>query len=205
MRQALSSPSLDEIRKRSQLLVIDDHAFAYESLFKRDEYHITRWATVKNLSQLTDHHFDLILLDLHGVALKESPDQQGLGLLKHIKDASPAQLVVAYTAVAWSASFHEFFGLADAVLEKGDEYVTFKATVDRLLQRKYSEGYFISRMNATLGDDAANAPLAVKKALRSIRSGNTASLSRYLRSRVKDEVTVDRALAVIGIAISVLA
>jgi hypothetical protein len=153
---------------------------------------------------LTDRHFDLILLDLHGVGLKESPEMQGLGILKHIKEQSPAQLVVAYTAQPWSASFHEFFHLADAVLEKDDEYLAFKGAVDSLLVRSFTPGYFISRMNSALGDDAASVPRAVRKALRALRTGNSAPLERYLRAHLRKEATIDRVLAVIGIGISVL-
>lgn len=203
-RPAASQPSLEEVRKRARLLVIDDHEVPFLDLFERDGYHIERWIKIENISQLTDSHFDVILLDLHGVGLRESPTLQGLGVLEHIKQRSPTQLVVAYSAQSWSPTFRDFFAMADAVLDKGDEYLKFKETVDSLVLRRYSAGFFISTMNSVLGDAAAQVPRAVPRALSAIRSGSTERLRRYLVKRISDEVTVDRAIGVIGIAITLL-
>lgn len=195
---------LEDVRKKASLLVIDDHAVAFQKLFTEHGYHIQRWNKIEDLSQLTDGHFDLILLDLHGVGLKESPQLQGLGILRHIKHSNPAQLVIAYSAQSWSPSMNEFFSLADAVLDKADEYVNFKETVDTLLMRRYSPGYFISRMNEILGDQAISVPKAVPKATKSLRTGSTESLGSYLTKRIQEEVTIDRVLQVIHIGVTLL-
>lgn len=203
-RTSPPTPTLEQVRKRASLLVIDDFDFAYESLFERDGYHIQRWAEVVNLSQLTDSNFDVILLDLHGVGLRESPEMQGLGILRSVKDVNPTQLVVAYTSQQWGAKSQAFFALADAVLEKDDEYVDFKAQVDELLMRRYTAGYFINRMNEVLGDQAIHAPKAISRATAAINRGSTTKLKEYLTSRLIDQITVDRVIAIIGIAITVL-
>lgn len=194
----------EEIRKRATLLVIDDSEFGYQELFERDQYHIQRWPEVQTLSQLTDSNFDLILLDLHGVGLREDPQLQGLGILRSIKDRNPTQLVVAYTSHEWGARAQEFFALADAVLEKDDPYVTFKRAVDDLLSRRYTPGYFIGRINQVLGDQAILVPEAVAQATKAIQRRTTTAIRSYLGSRITDQLTVDRVIAIIGIAISIL-
>lgn len=178
--------------------------FPPERLFKRDGYHIQRWPKIENLSQLTDNHFDLILLDLHGVGLAESPQRAGLGILQHIKQRSPTQLVIAYSAQPWKISSRDFFALADSVLDKGADYVNFKEEVDSLLLRRHSVGYFINKMNQELGDSAANAPKAVPKALRAVRTGSTASLRSYLEAKVNEPQTVDRVIAIVSLAAQVV-
>jgi CheY-like chemotaxis protein len=203
--EATSAPSLEEVRKKANILVIDDQTFPPERLFRRDGYHIKRWPKIENLSQLTDNFFDLVLLDLHGVGLAESPQRGGLGILQHIKQRSPTQLVIAYSAQPWNISNRDYFALADAVLDKGVDYVDFKEKVDELLLRRYSVGYFINKMNQELGDAAANAPKAVPKALRAIRTGSTQRLRRYLEKTLQEPATVDRVIAIIGIAASLLA
>jgi hypothetical protein len=70
-----SALSIEQVRKQARVLVIDDHVFPAEKTFTRDGYHFERWAYVKNLSQLTDGHYQLILLDVQGVGLAESPDK----------------------------------------------------------------------------------------------------------------------------------
>ena len=199
---SLEQPTLEEVRKKASILVIDDHEFAYQSLFERDQYHIQRWPDVVNLSQLTDSSFDVILLDLHGVGLKESPEMQGLGILRSIKDTNPTQLVVAYTSQEWGAKAQNFFILADAVLAKDDDYVAFKAKVDEMLLRRFTPGYFIARMNETLGAQAIRVPKAVAIATSAIQHQSTEKLNSYLVKNITDQITIDRVLAIIGIALS---
>ena len=195
--------TLEEIRKRARLLVIDDHQFPFQKLFERDGYSIDRWNKIENISQLTDNGFDVILLDLHGVGLRESPHLQGLGVLEHVKARSPLQLVVAYSAQDWSPGYSEFFGLADAVLAKDSPYLDFKEKVDSLLVSRYSPGFYIERMNSILADQAAQVPKAVKYANKALKSGSSDSFRDYLAGRVLDEVTIDRVLQVIGIGIAI--
>jgi hypothetical protein len=200
----LVPPSLEQIRKRAQIIVIDDQAFPYVQPFKRDGYHITKWGTVQSLSQLTDGHFDLILLDLHGVGLKDSPTHQGLGILKAIKDVNPAQVVIAYSGVSWTVDYRDFFAMADGVLNKSADYVDFKAEVDRMLTRRASLAFFVARVNETLGDDAVRVPKVVPKVMRAIRRGRPDIARKYLVKHVQDEVTVDRVIAIVSLGITVL-
>jgi len=204
-RRRSSPPSLtlEEVRKKARLLVIDDHVFPYTRLFERDGYHIERWPKIVNMSQLTDGHFDLILLDLHGVALSDSPEMQGLGVLQHVKSRNPTQLIVAYSAQDWSASYRDFFALADAVFRKDDEYLTFKGQVDELLLRRYTKGFFVSKMNEALGDNAVFVPKAVELALRTMTTGSDQRIKSYLSERITDQLTIDRVLAIIGIAVAI--
>jgi hypothetical protein len=61
-----AEPDIEALRKRAKILVIDDHELPAQQLFERDGYHFERWPEIKNLSQLTDGHYDVILLDLNG-------------------------------------------------------------------------------------------------------------------------------------------
>jgi CheY-like chemotaxis protein len=194
-------PTLEEVRKNAHILVIDDQVFPAQSTFTRDGYHIERWSTIKNLSQLTDDHYDLILLDLHGVGLRESPDSQGIGILEHIKSTNPTQIVIAYSAQPWSVATGTRLAPADAVLDKGMDYIQFKSQVDELLLRRRSPGYFISVMNAELGDSAADAPMSVQKALAAMGGGRVDGLRRYLEGNLTDPKKIDRVVTIISIGV----
>jgi len=178
--------------------VIDDQAFPHIVLFKKDGYTVQQWKDVEDLASLENGDFDLILLDLLGVGRKHSSDE-GLGILKHIRDRSPAQIVVAYSNADIPLSSQPFFRDADAVLHKTRaDYVEFKRTVDDLLDRRFSLGFYLDRIGATLGDAAPQAPKARKKARQAILTANTESLQRYLMRRIDDELTVDRVIALAG-------
>jgi hypothetical protein len=196
--------TIEQVRKQARILVVDDHVFPAERTFTRDGYHVERWAVIKNLSQLTDGHYQLILLDVQGVGLAESPRTQGLGILEHIKKTNPAQAVILYSSDTYNVSSSKYIILADAFLDKSSSYVEYKDEVDRLLLAQATPGYFISRMNQQLGASAAKVPKAVKYASASFRSGNTARLDRYLKSRLPDSGQIDVALRVVSVGISII-
>lgn len=200
-----AAPDIETVRKKARVLVIDDHAFPAQGRFTRDGYHFERWPSIKNLSQLTDGHWDIILLDIQGVGLKESPNLQGLGILRHVKKSNPAQAVIVYSAQKQLVSTSEYLVLADAVFDKGQDYVDYKEKIDELLMRHASPGYFIAAMNRELGELAAQAPQAVPKALRAFRTGRTDKLAEYLSKTIADRDKVDTAVNVVVVGIKVLA
>lgn len=194
-------PSIETVRKAARVLVIDDHVFPALATFERDGYHFERWASIKNLSQLTDDHYQLILLDINGVGLKESPDLQGLGILQHIKVTNPAQPVIIYSSKPQAITSTEYLQLADAVLDKGMSYVGYKEVVDDLLLRRATPGYFVAAMNRALAEDAVVAPKAVSKAVKSFREGRPDALANYLRKSLTDPKKVDKIVTIIGVGI----
>jgi CheY-like chemotaxis protein len=197
--------SIEQVRKQARVLVIDDHVFPAERTFSRDGYHFERWSSVKNLSQLTDGHYQLILLDVQGVGLAESPEKQGLGVLEHIKKTNPAQAVIVYSSDVYSVSSSKFIVLADAFLDKSSSYVDYKDEVDRLLLAQASPGYFIARMNQQLGESATRVPKAVRYAVKAFRKGDARVLSNYLKANLPDNNQVDTALRVVSVGISIIA
>lgn len=183
--------------------MIDDGEFPYQKLFNRDGYTITKWTKVRDLTQLEEGDFDLILLDLHGVGVAESQDQ-GFGILKHIRSVRPAQIVVAYSNSDWSLEYQPFFELADGVLPKSADYVEFKRTVDDLLDRRFALGFYLDRVDQELS--GIDVPPATRRAVRrAIRTGDSARLRRHLAGRVENHVTVDRVIAIVDVAIAVAA
>jgi CheY-like chemotaxis protein len=193
----------DEIVRRARILVIDDQEFPYKEIFERDGYTVAKWSDVEDLARLERGEFDLILLDLLGVGRKESADQ-GLGLLRHIRRAAPAQLVVAYSSADWPVSYQPFFDMADGVLSKTADYVDFKKTVDDLLTQRFELGFYVGRIQIELADYSADMPSLVRKTRKAILSGNTDRLRHYLARHVDNPETVDRAINIAGVAISIL-
>jgi CheY-like chemotaxis protein len=195
----------DDIVRRSRILVIDDGDFAYMPLFERDGYTIQQWHDVDDLTALESEGFDLILLDLKGVGAKESADE-GFGVLKHIRETSPSQIVIAYSNSDLSLAYQPFFRNADAVLHKTQtDYVEFKRTVDQLLDQRFSRGFYVNRIRRELADFEGSAPQAVKKAEKAMVSNETESLRGYLVRKIDDEVTVDRVIAIVAAGAQVAA
>jgi len=202
-RRQRSWPKLatEDIVKRARLLVIDDAEFPLIKSFRKDGYNMEKWNDVRDLGSLESDSFDLILLDLQGVGRGHSPDQ-GFGILKHIRETNPAQIVVAYSNEEWPLEYQPFFHNADAVLPKTKtDYYEFKRTVDSLLAKRFSLDYYVERAASEMHDYAGAAPKAPKKIRAAILDRKSDDLADYLKARIDDAHTVERVIQVVQIAI----
>lgn len=145
--------------------------------------------------------YDIILLDLHGVGLGQSAEQ-GLGILRHLHRVAPAQITIAYSSADWSLKYQEFFKLADEVLSKSSDYVDFKRVVDELLRKRFSIGFYVSRVQSLMGG-ATNSPDRLEKLVRAaVRNRSDRKLKGYLETNAIDPQIIANVLSVIQIAIA---
>jgi DNA-binding response OmpR family regulator len=203
LRREWPSISVEEIRKRSRLLVIEDQEFPYESLFVRDGYNLEKWHDVERLSDVEGGKYDLLLLDPQGVGRQESAEQ-GFGVLKYLRANCPTLVIVAYSNAEWGLKYQDFFKLADAVLPKSADYVEFKARVDELLTRRFSLGFYITRVlrEATPYDVDPNRLEGLTR--RAILGRNPKKLRKYLEATIANAATVEHILSIVKMAIGIL-
>jgi len=120
------------IRQRTSILVIDDDVSAFPvELFQEAGYNITHWNKVKSLPRLLDHTYDIIILDIMGVADDFSGD--GLDVLKLIKKSSPSQLVIAFSGSKAVQTREEFWRSADSSLKKPIRFFDCKEYLDEFI------------------------------------------------------------------------
>lgn len=192
----LPEPSLAEIVRRARILVVDDQDFPYMVLFKNEGYNVTKWRDVTKLTEIEQGNFDVILLDLQGIGKKVSSDQ-GLGVLRHIKNTRPSQVVVAYSNADWPVKYQPFFDMADQVLPKSADYVDFKRCVDDLLQEHFSVGFHLNRLEAQMEQLGLSTWRGKRIARRAIDTRDTSNLAKFLENKGVDP---DSAQVVLGIA-----
>ncbi|HKE90808.1 MAG TPA: hypothetical protein VKB45_10745, partial [Gemmatimonadales bacterium] len=92
---------ISELRKRAKIVVVDDDrdSFPTEGL-QADGYTIEWWDRIDNarLNRLESGDFDIIILDIQGVAETSLSDTgDGLGVIRRIKTMNPQQVVVAFS------------------------------------------------------------------------------------------------------------
>jgi CheY-like chemotaxis protein len=193
----------EDIKKRARLLVIDDLEFPYEELFKRDGYTIEKWPDVLDLSKLESGAYDIILLDLQGVGRQQSAEQ-GLGVLRHLRQVAPSQVIIAYSSADWPIKYQEFFRLADEVLAKSSDYVDFKRTVDRLLQQRFSLGFYLSRVRTLVANYVEDNERLDGVVQQSIQRRSPEKLQQYLQGKVTDPQVINAAANVVRTAIAIV-
>ena len=191
------------MRKRARILVIDDEEFFYQTLFKKDGYNIDKWNDVLDLQKLESGYYDIILLDIQGVAKKISSDQ-GLGLLKHLNKVSPAQIIIAYSNADWSLKYQEFFKLADATLAKGKDYIEFKQTVDLLLSRRFSIDFYIDRAVSLAGASVVDHAKLKEIVSSSKRKNSPDKASKQLSQITDNKDVIEVVVRVIQVAVQIM-
>lgn len=141
----------EEIRKRVRILVIDDdeQAFPYK-LLQKEGYNVEYWSAVERLRDLESGEYDLIILDIYGVTSKEVSTNDGLGVLEHIKNVNPAQLVIAYSGQKYDLSQASFWKLADDYLGKPSSLIDCKEKIDSLLRKKFTPLHYWQAIASTL-------------------------------------------------------
>ncbi len=191
---------IEELRKRSRLLVIDDQSFSYVELFQRDGYTIEKWDDVEDLTKLESGYYDIILLDIQGIGREISIKEQGFGVLKHVKKVNPTQIIVAYSNKEWSFKYAEFFDLADSKLAKTDDYVVFKEEIDELLKNKFSLGFYVSKINSLATKYGADTQKLESLSKKAIVSKDNSKLENYLKSVIENKEIIQTILQIASVA-----
>lgn len=150
----LSVP-IQEARKRARILVIDDEDTFPTELMVKEGYNVVHWTKVESLRPLEEGEYDIIFLDIYDVA-KEISQQDGLGVLEHLKRYNPSQIIIAYSGRSFDLNMNRFWKLADDTLAKPSDLVTCKESIDRILEEKFSPNYYMESLIKLLKENGAS-------------------------------------------------
>lgn len=187
-------PSFQDIKKRARILIIDDDVFQYLELFRSNGYNVEHWKDVDNLDRLERGDFDVILLDIQGVGKKIS-DDQGAGVLQHLKRKNPSQLVIAYSNADFTMRYQQFFSMADASLEKSADYSQFQLQLDDLLKRRFDIDFYCREMLVAAG----KGPAEIERLMPEIKASIVSADKSKIEALLGDSISVEQFGAVVSI------
>ena len=119
---------LQELKKKIEILVVDDDAFSYLDILKNHGYQITY---KKDISDLKDvEPYDCILCDIRGVGRFLGSQYDGAYLVQQIRKNYPSKIIIAYTAESLTANYQDYISSADDIVEKGAEIERWTAILD---------------------------------------------------------------------------
>lgn len=148
--------ALPDLRKRVKIVVIDDDPNAFPLQALRDSgYTIDTWDNVKSLERLEQGDFDIIVLDISGVAAHVTPDD-GLGVLEHIKKVNPSQIVVAFSGQSFDLGKQKFFRMADDSLPKPADHLKCKQILDQLIEKKFTVEHLWASVAGAMARDGVS-------------------------------------------------
>ena len=143
----------NELKKRVRILVIDDDKNSFPlKLFQDEGYAVDYWAHVESVEKLQRGDYDIIILDIGGVAEQWGPED-GLEILEHLKKVNPSQVVVAFSGRSFDLSKNRFWKLADDSLAKPVNAAKCKRMIDRLIKDKLTVNHFWQTILPVLQED----------------------------------------------------
>lgn len=187
----LASPTIDQLKERARILVVDDQTFEYLPALEQEGF-VVKWVKdIDSTAEVEQGAYDVVLLDLHGVATSISP-KQGIGALTQIKRGSPAQMLIAYSSASWNVTDNREIELADVVLDKAQAaFPDFRQSVVKLLLRSADVNHYLACLDELcphgldhlLAERLAASKAATRDALlRYVKSGSGEDMAEVLSS-----------------------
>jgi len=196
--------SFDELKKRTRILIIDDEDLEYIPLFESDGYAIDKWDDIKTekLTELEKGLYDIILLDIQGVGKDVSQDQ-GFGILRHLKHSNHTQIIIAYSNADYNLKYQDFFRLADDTIGKTSDYFEFKEIVDKNIRKRFSYDYYYSLIEKEISNKA-DIKKVQKYFNKSLKARNTEEFSHYLNSVNLPKEIISVGIQILSSAIQII-
>src|SRR5205823_3756955 len=155
--QASVKLPLSELRKRARILVVDDDPTAFpHKLLTKEGYNVTYWRKIDNIRDLESGEYDIIVLDIEGIAPPTVSTTGGIGILTHIKKYNPAQIVIAYSGHKYDLRHADFWNIADDYLGKPSSLLDCKEKIDSLLEREFTATYYATVLKQLLSNNGAS-------------------------------------------------
>ncbi len=189
---------IEEIKKQSKILFIDDEDVALISILRKENWIVDHWKDVQSLTRLESGEFDLIFLDIGGVGQQYSPEKEGFGILERIKSQNPSVLVVAYSGLEFDFSKSKFWELADGKLSKTLGAIDAIELMEGLLKEKFS-GINLWKDAVTLLQEQEIPDREIKKMESELcRSKNEKTIKALLEKHIKKESKLQNILGIIA-------
>lgn len=144
-----ATTDFEELKKRTRIIVIDDEDSFPISLFLTEGYAIDKWEKVVDYCKLENGFYDIIILDIRGIA-EEFSDDDGLGVLVDLKEKNPAQIIISFSQFGYDLNKVKFFQLADENISKPSDFLKIKKIINNLILNQFKPERYINALNLLL-------------------------------------------------------
>jgi len=176
---------IEVARKKAKILVIDDEPESFPcDLLRKEGYSIECWRKVESLSPLEQAAYDIIILDIAGVA-GDYAKEDGLAVLEHLKKYNPSQIIVAFSGLTFDLSKTRFWKMADDSLSKPVDAIKCKEIIDQLLREKFTIEHYWNGVTSIFHGEGVSPEEIEKiehKVAKAIKGGNSKKLMEAIES-----------------------
>lgn len=117
--------TVDELRKRIQILFVDDDPLNYilENI-RKSGWNVRQVNEINSLYAEEVKNSDIIFVDYKGVGTTLTPTEEGIGLLKYLRSKYPNKHLIFLSGYAGFIPGHEVHDIANGWIQKNaDPYI----------------------------------------------------------------------------------
>lgn len=148
--------SIAELRKHTNMLVIDDNDFTPEGYLKANGYQLSHKTDIDTIKDVEP--YDIVLCDICGVGKRLGYAKEGAFIIREIHENYPNKRIIAYTSNTYDADYNYFFSMADFVAPKDlgiDDWINVldeqvKNSINPVNQWKKIRSYLLDNDVSTL-------------------------------------------------------
>jgi DNA-binding NarL/FixJ family response regulator len=130
--------SIEEIKKRAQVLFIDDES--YDSLLESIRgagWNVRQVKEIYNFDSEEVKNADVIFVDYKDVGIALTPTEEGIGLLKTLKRKYPEKHFIFYSGYAGFIPGHEIHDIADGWIPKNSDPYVYVERIEMAAKKVY--------------------------------------------------------------------
>ena len=175
----LKNYSLPQLKRVTDILIIDDDPFTYEDALKNNEFMIDYKSDIQSLKEV--EAYSVILCDIMGVGKFLQSQYEGAYLVQQIKEKYPHKTVIVYSGNQFTTAYQDYMNYADYTMQKGATLEKWNALLTQIVKDGADPvRQWLKTRNALL--DAGLSIIEVAKLedryVRAIKDSNYESLSK---------------------------
>lgn len=180
-KEDLSHKDFESFKKKIKIVLIDDErdSLPIEDL-KQDGFNIKYYTNIdiNLLNKILHGEFDIVILDIKGVANSNFINGDGFGIIEKVKKDRPTQIIIAFSNKSFDPTKHRFFTMADDVMPKPITFVSCKEKLEEIIKDKINIDYLWPRIKLMLEQKKVS-PQDISK------------LKNYIYSKIKSKKKID--------------
>lgn len=149
----IKEKNITELRKKVKVLMIDDEEYDIVELLKNRGYNVYYKEDISYALEVEP--FDIVILDIKGVAKKFGSTYEGFGFAKEIKMIYPHKLVLCYSGTS-DININEQLGSIDGFIKKDTDIDVWSQKLDSYIKKYCSIDYHWKIIESQLKDQNTN-------------------------------------------------
>jgi DNA-binding response OmpR family regulator len=138
----LQTTSFEKLKFKARIAFVDDEEISHVDRLSKDGYNITHFPDIDKIDEFVRNQYNVVVLDIQGIGKHISPNKEGWGILKYLKQEHPHIVVIMFTGADWSITeYKDLADLADDFIGKDLEFLDFKAILDNGISKAFSIDY----------------------------------------------------------------